>query len=95
MKPVQAIMAGEQKYGAVKCPVLAIFAIPPTATPGDKPGVAWSEPTRAWQAAQIQAFETGVPAARVVRVPNADHYVFKSNEAEVEREMKDFLSKLP
>jgi non-heme chloroperoxidase len=31
----------------------------------------------------------------VVRLPNADHYVFKSNDADVLREMKAFLAPLP
>jgi non-heme chloroperoxidase len=39
--------------------------------------------------------EAGVPSAKVVRLPNADHYIFRSNEAEVLRAMKDFLGKLP
>ena len=41
------------------------------------------------------AFEAGVPSAKVIRLPNADHYIFRSNEAEVLRAMNDFLSKLP
>jgi non-heme chloroperoxidase len=45
---------------------------------------------------QISAFEKGVPAARVVNLPGANHYVYLSNEAEVLREMKMklFLSDL-
>ena len=45
--------------------------------------------------AQANAFEAGVPSARVVRLPNADHFVFNSNEADVLREMNAFLSTLP
>jgi alpha-beta hydrolase superfamily lysophospholipase len=41
------------------------------------------------------AFAAGVPSAQVVRLPNANHYVFNSNEAEVLRAMNDFLDKLP
>jgi hypothetical protein len=41
------------------------------------------------------AFEAGVPSAKVVRLHNASHYVFRSNEAEVLRAMNDFLGKLP
>ena len=44
--------------------------------------------------AQANAFEAGLPSAHVVRLPNASHYVFKSNEADVIREMNAFLSKL-
>jgi hypothetical protein len=40
--------------------------------------------------AQAKAFEKGVPTARVVRLPNADHFVFTSNEGDVLREMKCF-----
>jgi non-heme chloroperoxidase len=36
-----------------------------------------------------------VPSAKVVRLPNANHYVFRSNEAEVLQAMNDFLGKLP
>jgi len=39
--------------------------------------------------------QLGYPSARVVRLPNVDHYVFRSNEADVIREMNAFLTKLP
>jgi hypothetical protein len=39
-------------------------------------------------AEQAKAFERGVPSARVVRLTHANHYVFKSNEAGVLREMR-------
>jgi non-heme chloroperoxidase len=44
---------------------------------------------------QITAFRNGVPDARVVVLPRANHYVFLSNEADVLREMKAFIEKLP
>jgi hypothetical protein len=37
----------------------------------------------------------GVPSARVVRLPHANHYIFLSNESDVIREMNAFLSGLP
>jgi hypothetical protein len=40
------------------------------------------------------AFAAGVPSAQVVRLRNANHYVFRSNEADVFRAMNDFLDKL-
>ena len=40
---------------------------------------------------QIKAFEDGIPSARVVRLKNANHYVFLSNEGDVLREMRNFL----
>ncbi len=41
------------------------------------------------------AFAAGVPSAKVVCLPNVNHYVFRSNEAEVISSMNDFLDKLP
>jgi hypothetical protein len=43
---------------------------------------------------QAKAFETQVPNAHVVRLPNADHYVFRSNESDVLREMNAFITGL-
>ncbi len=56
-------------------------------------------------AAQMSAFELDVPSARVVRIRNADHHVFRSNEglpmrvfqsneADVLREMNAFIAGL-
>jgi pimeloyl-ACP methyl ester carboxylesterase len=42
---------------------------------------------------QAKAVEDGLPGARVVRLPDANHYVFLSNEADVLREMRAFLSR--
>ena len=50
---------------------------------------------RVRQTRLANAFEAGVPSAKVIRLPNADHYIFRSNEAEVLRAMNDFLGKLP
>lgn len=44
---------------------------------------------------QAAAFERQVPSARVVRIPNANHSVFLSNEADVPREMNAFIAALP
>jgi non-heme chloroperoxidase len=41
---------------------------------------------------QAKAIEEGVPGARVVRLPGANHYVFLSHEADVLREMRAFLA---
>jgi non-heme chloroperoxidase len=77
-----AIIAGEQKYTNIPVPILAIFAI------SKIPAMA----TRSEEAAN--GFEKGVPSARVVRIPDATHYVFQSNEADVLREMNAFLATL-
>lgn len=94
---IQAIMAGVQKYTDVRVPALAIFAAPLTAPPPAKEGAAptAAEARAAAAFAQANAFEKGIPSARVVRLPKANHYVFLSNEADVLREMNTFLSALP
>lgn len=94
-----AIQFGEQKYTKIDTPILAIFAIPHDLGPlfKDYPAAkaAMVEADRERFSAQANAFEAGLPSAHVVRLPNASHYVFKSNEADVIREMNAFLSKLP
>lgn len=98
--PTQAaINFGAQKYMSIPVPVLAIFACPHD----------WShffpnDPAR--RAARLaadtaacteraEAFARGVPTAHIVRIPNADHYVHRSNEAQAIQEMKKFLGTLP
>lgn len=96
MKFVRAVYGGQQKYTELRCPVLAIFAAAPAPAPDSKSELsAQADAARLWQTRQIKAFESGVPTARVVVLQNADHYVFKSNEADVLQEINDFLAKLP
>jgi len=45
--------------------------------------------------AQAVAFQADNPSARVVRIPNANHLVYRSNEADVLREMNIFIASLP
>lgn len=93
--PVLAIVAGQQKYTSIRVPALAIYAIPHSGMPAagrDEATVAAAEARdNALSEAQAKAFEKGVPSAHVVRLPHADHYVFKSNESDVLREMNAFL----
>ena len=94
-----AMLFGEQKYTEIHVPILAIFAVPhnfegaPDTNPAAKAAMAAAD--LAHTSALANAFETGVPSAHVVRLPNADHYVFRSNEAEVLGEMNLFLTGLP
>ena len=93
-----AILFGEQKYTSIKDPALAIFACPHDFTrmfPTDlKARQAMAERDRTSCTAQSKAFKAAVPSAQVVLIPNADHWVFVSNEAEVVKEMKAFLQSL-
>jgi len=92
-----AIIRGEQKYTNIQVPILAIFASPhanPSLAqmPEDKRkeliAIDQQEST-----AQAKAFQQ-LPSAKVVILPNANHFVFVSNEQEVEKDIKDFLATL-
>jgi non-heme chloroperoxidase len=46
-------------------------------------------------AMQTDAIEADYPNGHIVRLPYASHYVWRSNEADVEREMNPFMDQLP
>ena len=79
---IVAILDGQQKYTHINVPVLAIFNVP------HSPAFLRTMENLA------HAFETHVPNVRIVRIPNADHYLFRTNEADVLRDMNDFISNL-
>jgi non-heme chloroperoxidase len=93
-----AILAGEQKYAEIRVPIQAIFANP--RRPGPYP---YNTPSDRAEAVKLDAedidgvataFQQGNPTAHVVQIPQANHYVFISNEADVLREMHAFLAGL-
>jgi non-heme chloroperoxidase len=94
-----AVMRGAQRYAGVKCPVLAIYAVPHNLGPAPKDHAEAYEAMKAADiertSAQADAFAAGNPQARVVRMANANHYVFRSNQEDVLREMRAFLVTLP
>jgi pimeloyl-ACP methyl ester carboxylesterase len=93
-----SLFAGEQKFTAIRGPVLAIFAAP------REPSAALRQDSAALARAdsaylagvmpQILAFERGIPGARVIRIPHSNHYVFRSHEAEVLKEVITFIDGL-
>jgi pimeloyl-ACP methyl ester carboxylesterase len=91
-----AMLFGEQKYTAIHVPILAIFAVPHNFdgafrdNPAAKAAMVAADLARTSLLAND--FEAGLPSAHVVRLPNADHAVFISNEADVFREMTRFLA---
>jgi non-heme chloroperoxidase len=96
------IMTSSKKYANVPVPALAIFAIPHVPetwmTKSADPAIHNAADTyfaRLDLLAEKQAkvFEDGVPGARVIRVRGM-HYIFFSNESDVLREMRFFLSNL-
>jgi non-heme chloroperoxidase len=94
-----AIVSSERKYTEIKVPCLAIFAVPHDLSavfPGDATRHAAVVAADLERGTRLSnAFEAGVPSAKVVRLHNANHYVFRSNEAEVLRAINEFLGKLP
>lgn len=99
----KAILDGTKKFAQIKVPVLAIVAHPHDSSaelrsltdPDQRARMeAFVSEMDARAEKQIAVFRKGVPGAHVVVLPNAHHYVFMSNEADVLREMKAFIEKL-
>jgi pimeloyl-ACP methyl ester carboxylesterase len=100
----KAVMDGMKKFTQIKVPVLAICAHPQDQSAGLRSFTIPEQRAKieavlveadAQVEKQIAAIRQGVPGARVVVLPRAHHYVFLSNEADVLREMKSFIEKLP
>jgi pimeloyl-ACP methyl ester carboxylesterase len=93
-----------KKYTSIPVPALAILGSPhgQEAWVDNSTDPKVHETAKAYSAAlealvdrQVKEFENGVPTARIVKLPGAHHYVFLSNEADVIREIKAFISNLP
>jgi non-heme chloroperoxidase len=95
-----AIHEGEQRFTQIKCPALAIYALKklstpsPDADPKTKDKAAFDAEVRKQQETQADLFETLGPNVRVVRL-QGQHYIFRSNEADVLREVNAFIKPLP
>jgi pimeloyl-ACP methyl ester carboxylesterase len=86
------IIANERRYGAPRVPALALVALDRCQPNCDKPV---QQKVRASDAARADLFEKSSPLVRVVRVPNSRHFIWRSNEADVLREMNAFMDGLP
>jgi non-heme chloroperoxidase len=96
---IQARIAGEKKYTSLRVPILALCAYPQelgvAVDRSNAPAVrAAAERWRVLKRNDAAAFEKALPHARVVRL-KAAHLIFISNEAEVLREIRAFISRLP
>jgi non-heme chloroperoxidase len=91
-----ALNFGAQKYTSIPVPALAIYACPHNwdRLPDSARKAALIADDKARCIAWADAFSHGVPSARIVLIPNADHYVYLSNETQVVAEMNAFLTKL-
>jgi non-heme chloroperoxidase len=92
-----AIIMSQEKYMSIPVPFLAIFASPhnrgpmPNFTDAQKAALLANDmKTTSAQIAAFQALKSG----KVIVLPNASHYVFLSNEQDVEKDIKDFLGTL-
>jgi len=81
---IVAIVSGEHKYSEIKVPCLAIFAVPhdpnsDAILPADRARHAAAVAADLERSTNLaNAFAAGVPSAQVVRLPNANHYMFRS-----------------
>ncbi|MBB5060273.1 pimeloyl-ACP methyl ester carboxylesterase [Granulicella aggregans] len=96
----QGIISGEERFSKLQVPILAFFTIPRThGTQLDRLppslGTALVNRETMQNQEQADAFQAGVPSAKVVIIPNANHGVFLSNENEVLREIANFIGGLP
>jgi non-heme chloroperoxidase len=71
-------------------PALAIFASPHD-TGAATPDAAFDRFDEAMTERQARAFERGVPRARVLRWSRASHYLFLTRQADVIREVSEFI----
>ena len=93
-----AIALERTPYTHLALPVLAIFAVPhdPGALYRNNPAAraAFLANDLLTTSAQADALQAGVPSARVLRIPNASHLIFKSNQAQVLEEIENFTHSL-
>jgi non-heme chloroperoxidase len=92
-----------KKYSSIPLPALIIFANPHSLgawVEGNTDAAVKTEAASisktlvALTAKQEKAVRDAVPTAHVIELPNADHFVFLSNEAEVLREIDGFVAGL-
>ena len=91
-----ALNFGAQKYTSIPVPVLAIYACPHNweRLPDSDRKAALIVDDKARCTGWAEAFRRGVPSAHIVMIPNADHYVYITNEARVVAEINAFLATL-
>jgi pimeloyl-ACP methyl ester carboxylesterase len=93
-----AVKFGQERFTTVHVPMLAVMACPhdysQLAEQNAKVAAVLKAKDQARCAQQINSLKTSNPSARVVVVPNADHQIVRTNEADVVRALNAFLAKL-
>ncbi len=98
-----AVWFGMEKFTKIDAPAMAIFACPHDMSPAFRGPLEHDRMAQATLKAndlkrctdQSNAFERAMPADPVVRIADANHYVYRSNPDVVIRAMNDFMAKLP
>jgi pimeloyl-ACP methyl ester carboxylesterase len=97
-RAMAAVMREVQTFSSVNSPILAIYAAPHDmhqVSGGDTAKQATLEASDLAQVKeQVKAVQAANPSAHVVLLPHADHFVFRSNEADLLREMNAFIGTL-
>ena len=97
------MITGAKKYTAIPLPALVIFANPHsqgiwvdenTDSSVQAAARTYSTALEALTRRQEKSVENGVPAAHVITLQGANHYVFLSNEAEVLKDIHAFVASL-
>ena len=99
----KTLLSGLKKYADIPVPALLIYAIRHSqgSWVDDNTDPKVRGLAKAYDAAltrvterQVKAVEVGVPTTQVVRLPRANHYVYLSNEPDVLRHIRSFMSRL-
>jgi len=84
-----AIFMGMHEYTKITAPALVLIVLPHDMQRNDTSAATKQQiDTDTIQAAAV---EVGMTNAKIIKFPYANHYLFRSNEAEVERAMNDFM----
>ena len=90
-----AIFTGTRKYSSLPVPILGIVPFPRQPPPGaesDPAVAARHTAAEAKERERLDGLEHDIPSAQIVRLRYADHYLWRTNEADVLREIGQFLS---
>lgn len=94
-----AVKFGQQRFATVHVPLLAVMACPhdysELAQRNAKAAALLKAQDQARCTQQIKSLKSTNASADIVVVPNADHQIVRTNEADVVRAMNAFLAKLP
>jgi non-heme chloroperoxidase len=89
-----AVFAGQRKFTEIHVPVLAFFAFSGSTKDSDQRSEA-EKNNFEHSDRQANALQRQVPTAIIIRLPHASHEIYRSNEADVLREMDAFIKSLP